>query len=249
MRTAGVRHEHLRRHDPARAVGVGQQLLGHHALEGDRELDPHLALLVGGEHVDDAVDRLRGVLRVQRREHEVPGLSRGQRGRDRLEVAHLSDEDHVGVLAQRRLQRVAEALRVGAELALVDEALLVPVQELDRVLDRHDVLLARAVDLVDHRGERGGLPRAGRARDEDEAARPARELVDGGRQAELVDARHPERDQAERRPDRSPLVVGVYAEAGVARDRVGEVELPVRLQTLALVAREDRVDDLAGVGG
>ena len=37
-----------------------------------------------------------------------------------------------------------EALRVRAELALVDEALLVPVQELDRVLDRHDVLLARA---------------------------------------------------------------------------------------------------------
>ena len=71
----------------------------------------------------------------------------------------------------------------------------------------------------------------------------------GGRQAELVDARHPERDQAERRADRSPLVVGVDAEAGVARDRVGEVELPVRLQALALVAREDRVDDLAGVGG
>ena len=61
---------------------------------------------------------------------------------DRLEVAHLADQDHVGVLAQRGLQRLAEALRVGAELALVDQAFLVAVQELDRVLDRHDVLLA-----------------------------------------------------------------------------------------------------------
>ena len=83
------------------------------------------------------------VLRVQRGEHEVAGLGRGQRGRDRLEVAHLADEDHVGVLAQRGLQAEREALRVGAELALVDDALLVLVQELDRVLDREDVLVAR----------------------------------------------------------------------------------------------------------
>jgi hypothetical protein len=34
-----------------------------------------------------------------------------------------------------------EALRVRAQLALVDDALLVLVQELDRVLDREDVLV------------------------------------------------------------------------------------------------------------
>ena len=108
------------------------------------ELHAHLVLLVGREHVDDAVDRLGRVLRVQGGEHEVAGLGRGQRGRDRLQVAHLADEDHVGVLAQGGLQRGREALRVGAQLALVDEALLVAVEELDRVLDGHDVLLARA---------------------------------------------------------------------------------------------------------
>jgi hypothetical protein len=35
----------------------------------------------------------------------VARLGRGQRGRDRLEVAHLAEEDHVGVLAERRPQR------------------------------------------------------------------------------------------------------------------------------------------------
>ena len=188
-----------------------------------------------------------GVLGVQGGEHEVAGLGRGQRGRDRLEVAHLADEDHVGVLAQRGLQRGGEALRVGAELALVDHALLVGVHELDRVLDRHDVLVARRVDLVDHRRERGRLARAGRAGDEHEAARPARELVDDGRQAELVDRGQPEGDQAEGGADRAALEVGVDTEAGVAGDRVGEVELPVGLQALALLAGEDRVDDLARV--
>src|SRR5207244_6654091 len=55
------------------------------ALERDRQLHAHLVLLVGGEDVDDAVDRLRRALRVQRREDEVAGLGRGQGGRDGLE--------------------------------------------------------------------------------------------------------------------------------------------------------------------
>ncbi len=124
-----------------------------------------------------------------------------------------------------------------------------PVQELDRVLDRHDVLLAGHVDLVQHRRERGGLARAGGTRDEHEAAWLAREVVDDRRQPELVDRGELEGDQAEGGADRAPLVISVNAEAGVAWNRVGEVELPVGLKTLALVAGEDRVDDLACVGG
>ena len=46
----------------------------------------------------------------------------------------------------------------------------VVVDELDRVLDRDDVLLAVAVDPVEHRRERRRLPRTGRARDENESA-------------------------------------------------------------------------------
>ena len=80
-----------------------------------------------------------GALRVQRGEDEVAGLGRGQRGRDRLEVAHLAEQDHVGVLAERGAERLGEAAGVGADLALVDDAALVPVQELDRILDREDV--------------------------------------------------------------------------------------------------------------
>ena len=72
------------------------------------ELHAHLILLLGRERVDDAVDRLRRTLRVQRREDEMTGLGRGQRGRDRLEVAHFADENHVGVLAQRGAKSLAE---------------------------------------------------------------------------------------------------------------------------------------------
>src|SRR4029079_1613283 len=160
------RHEHLGGDRAALAVRRRQELLRDDALQGHRKLHAHLLLLLGREHVHDAVHGLSGVLRVERREDEVAGLGRGQRGRDRLEVSHLADEAHVGVLTERGLQAESEALRIGAQLALVDDALLVLVQELDRVLDREDVFVPGVVDQVEHRGERRRLARAGRARDE-----------------------------------------------------------------------------------
>ena len=91
---------------------------------------------------------------MQRAEDEMTRLRCGERGGDGLEVAHLADEDHVGVLAQRSLERFGERRRIRSDLALVDDATLVTVQELDRVLDRKDVLRAVAIDLVDQRRER-----------------------------------------------------------------------------------------------
>ena len=44
---------------------------------------------------------------------------------DRLLVAHLADQDHVGVLAQDAAQRALEGHGVHADLALVDDRLLV----------------------------------------------------------------------------------------------------------------------------
>ena len=81
--------------------------------------------------------------RVQRAEHQVAGLGGLDGDRDRLEVAHLADQHDVGVLAQRRAQRVLEPVGVRVHLALVDQALLVLVHELDRVLDRDDVVVTR----------------------------------------------------------------------------------------------------------
>ena len=88
-----------------------------------------------------AVDRRRRGRRVQRAEHEVAGLGRLDGDGDRLEIAQLADQDDVRVLAQRRAQRVLERVGVRVHLALVDQALLVLVHELDRILDRDDVIL------------------------------------------------------------------------------------------------------------
>ena len=54
----------IRRHQP----------LGDHGAEARGELDADLLLAEGREHVDDAVDRLGGIVGVQGREDEVTGL-------------------------------------------------------------------------------------------------------------------------------------------------------------------------------
>ncbi len=162
---------------PSLAAGPRQQRLAEDALEHERQLGADLRLLVGGEDVDDAVDRLRRRVGVQGGEGQVAGLGDAQRRLDRLQVAHLADQHDVRVLAQHRAQGVGEAVGVGAELALVDDALLVRVQVLDRVLDGDDVLVTLAVDLVEHRRQRRRLARAGRAGDQDQPARLLAQLL------------------------------------------------------------------------
>ena len=103
-----------------------------------------------------------GVVRVQRREHHVPGECRLDRHLRRLGVPDLADHDHVGVGAQDRAQRRGERhVRLDVDLHLVDAGQ--PV--LDRILDRDDVDL-RPVDLGECRVERRRLARAGRPGDE-----------------------------------------------------------------------------------
>ena len=108
-------------------------------------------------------------------------LGDGEGGVDRVAVAHLADQHDVGVLAKDVLQRDAEAVRVALDLTLRDEAALRLVQELDGVLERHDVIAALAVHLIDHGGERGALAASRRPGHQHQPAGQAGERRDGGR--------------------------------------------------------------------
>ena len=137
----------------------------------------------------DTVDADIG--RVHARQHQMSRLRRRQRDPHRLGIAHLADDDDVGRLAQRGAQRGREVGRVDADLHLLDQALTVHVLVLDRILDGDDVPRLAAVDLLDQRRQRRRLARAGRAADEHEAARQARELLDAGRQVAATRAAAP----------------------------------------------------------
>src|ERR671912_1326653 len=241
----GCRHQHLARHDPPLAVVGGDERLGDDALQGVRELRADLVLLVRREDVYDPVDGLRGVLGVQRPEDEVAGLRRRYGERDGLEVAHLAYEYHVGVLPQDVLEGLGKALGVLVDLTLVDDALLVFVQELYGVLNAHDVLVPSSIDLVDHGGEGGRFAASRRACNKDEPTRLLGKFLYGLWQPELADALYLAGDGTESRANSSPLEVDVDPEAGATGQCVAEVELPLVLQSLALVVGEEVVDQVA----
>src|SRR5262249_26854975 len=91
------------------------------------------------------------------------------------------------------------------------------------------------------------LAAAGRAGDQDQAARQLDQVGDRRRQAELVHLRRGVRNDAEDTADSTPLDEQVAAEAGQALHAEGEVELALLLELLLLLLGEDAVAERLGV--
>ncbi len=98
QRADGLIHDqYLGGHCACLATDSLNKRLSDDPLEHERELRANLWLLVAWEDVDDAVDRFGGGVGVQRREREVTGFCDRERGLDRLEVAHFTDENDVRI--------------------------------------------------------------------------------------------------------------------------------------------------------
>jgi hypothetical protein len=221
------------------------QALGKDRAQVLRQIQEDLLVLVLREHVDDAIERLRAVVRVQRRENEVARARQVDRGLHRLLVADFSDQDDVGGRTHDAAQRARETLRVESDFALVDDRTLVRVQELDRVLDRHDVIRRGLVAMVDHRGDRSRLAGARGADHQDEPALHHDEVLEHLGQAELVELRHVGADVAQHHCGIAALVEHVDAEPAQAGFGDREVDLELALEALELVGAHEPVRRLA----
>ena len=208
---AGV-DEHLQAGNAATAHGANQALADDPAQRAG-QAEPDLLLLVRGEEVDCSVDRLGGVHRVQRGKHQVTRLRCLQRGPDGLRIPHLSDQDHIGVLAHGISERGEEVWGVEADLSLVDRRHRIGVDDLDGILDRDDVHRPSQVDVADHRGERGGLARAGGTRDQDQPALLVGELAHHVGHLEFLERRPADADLSQHHAHGAALMEDVHAKA------------------------------------
>ena len=77
---------------------------------------------------------------MDRAEHQVARLGGVDGRHERLSVAHFAHQHHVGIFADGVLHADLEILHVQADLALVDQALVLGEDEFDRVFEREDVL-------------------------------------------------------------------------------------------------------------
>jgi len=144
---------------------------------------------------------------MQRRKRQVSGFSDTKCHLDRLEVTHFTDEHDVRVLAKCGTQGRAERMCVGGDFTLVDDAILMVMKKLDRVLDGQDVIVTVDVDLVDHRCERCRFTRTGRAGDQYQAARLFAEVGNDRRQSEVVKCFDLVRDRTKHSTDGTSLII------------------------------------------
>src|ERR1700687_1066776 len=143
----------------------------------------------------------------------MTGFSNAQSGLNGLQGAHFTDQHDIGIFAQSGAQGTGEALHVLVNFTLVNQAVLVRVHELDGVFNGDDVLVAFAIDLIQHGGQRGGLAGAGGSGNQDQAARTVAQLRHHEGEIELGEALNLKRNDAENRGDGSALVEDVGAKA------------------------------------
>jgi len=91
-------YHHLGGNDAPGSIRFGYQGLINYSLQGGGELYSCLWLLVGGKHVNDAVNGLGGTRGMEGGEDEVPSFSGGENGGHGLQVSHLAYQDDIGVL-------------------------------------------------------------------------------------------------------------------------------------------------------
>ncbi len=243
---AGDDHD-LQRRDPA-APCPGDEALTDDPLQRPGERQAGLPLLVRRVQIDDPRHGVLGAGGVQGRDDEMAGRRGLQGCAGRLQIPHLADEDHVRVLAGRRAEGGGEGAGVGADLALVDQSEVVGVDDLDGILDGHDVTAPGGVDVADHRRRGRRLARPRGTGHEDQPPMLLRQLPHRGGQAQRVERRasalHPPQDQA----DLSELGERRGPEAGAVGQGVGEVGLGAGLEAVPPVDRHELAGEGLGVG-
>ena len=240
-----VDHQDLhRRHAPDLFHQTRQQYLADDRLEVERQRLPRQVTRFGREQVQDTGHRRGRPRGVDRAEDQVPRLGRLQRRLERLAVAHLPDQHHVGVFAHQVLQRRLERRHVDAHLALADQGLLVRVDVLDRVFDRHHVTGAGPVDVLDHGRDGGGLARAGNARNQHQPRVQFGDIVDLRGKGQLLEAHDLPRDAPDGDADVASLAEDVDPEAVAPFQLLRHVDAAELLEERRLLVGEYLTDHL-----
>ena len=171
---------------------------------------------------------------MQRAEGEVTGFGDTQRRFNGLQVAHFTDQHHIGILTERGSQRIGKAFCVGMHFALIDHAILIHVHEFDWVFDGQDVVVPFGIDLVNHGGEGSGFARSRRAGDQHQAARLVAHFAHYRGKPQLAERFDFERNETEDGRGRAALVKYIGAKTSQTFQSEREIQLQIFFETMLL---------------
>ncbi|VVN76138.1 hypothetical protein PS685_05308 [Pseudomonas fluorescens] len=186
---------------------------------------------------------------MQCAKHQVTGLGSRQRETDGLQVAHLPHQNHVRVFPQRRAQGRGETAGIAMDLALVDQAFARFVNELDRVFDSKNVMVAMVVQVIDHRRQGGGLAGTGRTGHQHQATGGFCNLAKHFPHPQVFHAQHLGRDGPKHRASTAVLIEHIDAETCHTRHFKGKIGLQVLFKLHPLDIVHDIVDQLMDLLG
>src|SRR6266540_3233166 len=108
---------------------------------------------------------------MQCSEYQMPCLGGLDGDRDGFQIAQLADENDIRILAQGGAKRIPKRHGVKPDLPLCNDASLVRVDELDRILDGDDVIRAGAIHEIDECAQGGRFSGACGSRYKNESLR------------------------------------------------------------------------------
>ncbi len=241
-----VDHDLHRGHAPLAGL-QRHQPLRHQRAQIERQVHQQLRAPFFGEEVDDAVERLVGIVGVQRGQHQVAGLGEHHRVLHGLAVADFAHQNDVGRLTQGVLERRLPAVGVQPDFTLGHDAVLVRMHELDGVFHRDDVAVRIFVAEIEHGGHRGRFTRACGADKNDEPALVHRQRLEHLRQSQAVDGGQVLRDLPQHDAHLALLDEGIAAKAREARGRNREIAFLGALELGRLFVVHDRARQRQGV--
>ena len=90
---------------------------------------------------------------MQGRKAEMTGFGNRKCSLYSFHIAQLAEQNDIRILAQDMFQRFFEGVRIGTDLALIDQTFFVRMQKLDRIFDGNNMFTAGAVDFIYNRSQ------------------------------------------------------------------------------------------------
>ena len=204
-------------------------------------------MLLGREELDDAVQRLVGVVGVQGCQAQVAGLGKLHRIFHGLPGPDLTDQDDVRGLPQGVFQGHLEALGVDPHLTLGHNTALVLVHEFDRVLDGNDVPATVPVTMPQHGGQRGGLTGTGGAHEDDQASLGHGQVLGDVRQGQIINLGNLYFDPTQHHATQVALEESADPETADTPGTDGKIALVGGIELRALLVIHRAIDKFTGL--
>src|SRR5437764_5734367 len=155
--SARSRSQNLYWRNPPAEVNSRNQPLRNDVTKSLSQTSANNRLLIFWIESNNAIDCLRSINRVERRQNQMTSLGCFQGDFGSFVIAHFSDQDYLGRLSQRSAQSRRKVFRIVTDFSLIDCRVLVRVKIFDRIFDRDDMIVLCLVNYIDHRCERRAL--------------------------------------------------------------------------------------------